>query len=94
MMDYIVFTDKKGEVLESKAIKINLKNFETALKFIEAANSYVSDIDIFYNENSPFDAKSMIAVMNLDWSKDVYVRIISDNVDERRRFDSEMEAFR
>ena len=94
MMDYIVFTDKKGKVLESKAIKIKLENFETALKFIEVTNSYVSDIDIFYNENSPFDAKSMIAVMNLDWSKSVYVKIISDNVNERRRFDSEMEAFR
>lgn len=40
------------------------------------------------------DAKSIIGIFALDLTSDVYVRIISDDIAERRKFEAEMENFR
>ena len=74
-------------------IKIRLNNYSNVEKFLKITNSFCSDISIF-DGSVEIDAKSALGVSALDLSKIMTVKLISDNVDECRRFDSEMEAFR
>lgn len=74
-------------------IKINLNDFSKIKKFVQIAQSFYSDIDIVKG-NVCLDGKSLLGVMVLDLSENVYVRIISDDVAENRRFDAVMEEFR
>ena len=74
-------------------IKINLNKIEDVMKFYTLVNTFSSDIDVV-SGSTVIDAKSLLGLYSLDLSKDINVRIISDNVEEKRRFDSEMEAFR
>ena len=74
-------------------IKINLNKIEDVMKFYTLVNTFPSDIDVV-SGSTIIDAKSLLGLYSLDLSKDINVRIISDNVEEKRRFDSEMEAFR
>ena len=53
----------------------------------------MSDIDIM-TDRACIDAKSALGIYALDLSKDVYVRIISNDVSECRKFYAEMEEFR
>ena len=79
--------------MEQKKIKINLNKPEVVKRFLQVARTFLSDIDIM-TENAVLDAKSIMGVYALDLSKDTYVRIISDDVEECRRFDASMEEFR
>ena len=74
-------------------IKINLNKIEDVMNFYTLVNTFPSDIDVV-SGSTVIDAKSLLGLYSLDLSKDINVRIISDNVEEKRRFDSEMEAFR
>lgn len=74
-------------------IKINLNDFSKIKRFVQIAQSFYSDIDIVKG-NVCLDGKSLLGVMALDLSENVYVRIISDDVAENRRFDAVMEEFR
>ena len=53
----------------------------------------MSDIDVI-TERTVVDGKSILALLSLDLSQDIYVRIISDNIAENRNFDAAMEEFR
>ena len=79
--------------MEQKKIKINLNKPEVVKRFLQVARTFLSDIDIM-TESAVLDAKSIMGVYALDLSKDTYVRIISDDVEECRRFDATMEEFR
>ena len=79
--------------MEQKKIKVNLNKPEMVKKFLQVARTFLSDIDIM-TESAVLDAKSIMGVYALDLSKDTYVRIISDDVEECRRFDAAMEEFR
>ena len=79
--------------MEQKKIKINLNKPEVVKRFLQVARTFLSDIDIM-TESAVLDAKSIMGVYALDLSKDMYVRIISDDVEECRRFDAAMEEFR
>ena len=74
-------------------IKINLNDFSKIKRFVQITQSFYSDIDIVKG-NVCLDGKSLLGVMALDLSENVYVRIISDDVTENRRFDAVMEEFR
>lgn len=74
-------------------IKINLNKIEDVMKFYTLVNTFPSDIDVV-SGSTVIDAKSLLGLYSLDLSKDINVRIISDSAEEKRRFDSEMEAFR
>ena len=74
-------------------IKINLNKIEDVMRFYTLVNTFPSDIDVV-SGSTVIDAKSLLGLYTLDLSKDINVRIISDNVEEKRRFNSEMEAFR
>lgn len=79
--------------MKNEKIKINLKNVGDIKKFISLTERYRSDIDIMTNR-TVIDAKSIIGILALDLNDDVYVRIISDDIAERRKFAAEMEDFR
>lgn len=79
--------------MENKKIKIMLKNPERIKDFINVVEKFKSDVDIM-TDRVTIDAKSIIGIFALDLTSDVYVRIISDDIAERRKFEAEMENFR
>ena len=79
--------------MNGNKIRINLNNIDDIKKFIKVATSFVSDIDVI-TERTVVDGKSILALLSLDLSQDIYVRIISDNIAENRNFDAVMEEFR
>lgn len=79
--------------MNEKKIKINLNSTDSIKRFIQVARSFMSDIDIM-TDRACLDAKSILGIYSLDLSGNVYVRIISDNVSENRKFDAAMEEFR
>ena len=79
--------------MNGNKIRINLNNIDDIKKFIKVATSFVSDIDVL-TERTVVDGKSILALLSLDLSQDIYVRIISDNIAENRNFDAAMEEFR
>ena len=79
--------------MEQNKIKVNLNESEKVKNFLQVSRSFLSDIDIM-TESAVLDAKSIMGVYALDLSKDTYVRIISDDVEECRKFDAAMEEFR
>lgn len=79
--------------MENNKIKIKLKSPERIRDFIKVVDKYKSDIDIM-TDRVTIDAKSVIGVFALDLTDDVYVRIISNDIAERRKFEAEMQEFR
>ena len=79
--------------MKNKKIKIKLKNLENIKEFIKRVEKYKSDVDIM-TDRATVDAKSIIGVLALDLTGDIYVRIISDDLVECRKFEAEMEEFR
>ena len=75
--------------MNGNKIRINLNNIDDIKKFIKVATSFVSDIDVI-TERTVVDGKSILALLSLDLSQDIYVRIISDNIAENRNFDAAM----
>lgn len=74
-------------------IKINLNNVSDIKKFIRTTTSFISDIDVI-TDRTVVDGKSILALLSLDLSQDIFVKIISDDVAENRKFDAVMEEFR
>lgn len=79
--------------MENKKIKINLKEFNKVKDFISVVRKFESDIDIMTNR-AIVDAKSVLGIYALDLSEDTYVRIITDNFEEEKDFETAMEAFK
>lgn len=79
--------------MENKKIKINLKDFNKVKEFINVIRNFESDIDIMTNR-AIVDAKSVLGIYALDLSEDTYVRIITDNFEEEKNFETVMEAFK
>ncbi len=79
--------------MKNKKIKIMLKNPERIKDFINVVEKFKSDVDIM-TDRVTIDAKSIIGIFALDLTGDIYVRIISDDIAERRKFEAEMENFR
>ena len=79
--------------MENKKIKINLKEFNKVKDFISVVRKFKSDIDLMTNR-AIVDAKSVLGIYALDLSEDTYVRIITDNFEEEKNFETAMEAFK
>lgn len=79
--------------MENKKIKINLKEFSKVKDFINVVRNFESDIDLMANR-AIVDAKSVLGIYALDLSEDTYVRIITDNFEEEKNFETAMEAFK
>lgn len=80
--------------MEYKKIKINLNDIEKTKKFIQVVRGFISDVNIMTTNSKKIDAKSILGVFELSLDKDTYVEIISDNIEECRRFDAAMEEFK
>lgn len=79
--------------MNNNNIRINLNNISDIKKFIKITTSFMSDIDVI-TDRAVVDGKSILALLSLDLSQDIFVRIISDDVVENRKFDAAMEEFR
>lgn len=79
--------------MNQNKIKIKLNTPDKIKRFINVTRSFMSDIDIM-TDRVCIDGKSILGIYALDLSKEVYVRIISDNIVENRNFDAAMEEFR
>lgn len=79
--------------MENKKIKINLKDFNKVKDFISVVRKFESDIDLMTNR-AIVDAKSVLGIYALDLSEDTCVRIITDNFEEEKNFETAMEAFK
>lgn len=79
--------------MEQKKIKINLHSIDKIRRFGQVVRSFMSDIRI-KSGGRELEAKSILGLFDLNLFEDTYAWIVSDNVDEIRRFDAEMEEFR
>lgn len=76
-----------------KTINIKLNgDVEKAKRLVTIANTYVSDVDLICGRYV-FDCKSLLATLTMDLNNPMQVRLISDNKEEERKFDSEMSEF-
>lgn len=71
--------------------KINLK-YDDLKEFIKTTESFESDIDIIKGRYV-VDAKSIMGILSLDFSKDISVVIHSNNEDEIAKFLDVMKKF-
>lgn len=71
--------------------KINLK-YDDLKEFIKTTESFESDIDIIKGRYV-VDAKSIMGILSLDFSKDISVVIHSNNEDEIAKFLETMKRF-
>ena len=78
---------------ESKKIKIRLNNIDKVKKFANVASTFESDIDVIA-DRAVIDGKSILGLFSLDLTQDMYVRIVTDDINERRKFEYEMEEFK
>lgn len=85
---------KEMRLYMDNTIKINLKgDKEKLVKLVKMANNFISDVDLIYGRYI-LDCKTIDDVNKIDLTKNLEVRIISDNTTECRNFDAAMEEFR
>lgn len=76
-----------------KNVRINLNgDVEKAKRLVNIANTYLSDVDLICGRYT-FDCKSFLATLSLDLNRPMEVRLISDNIREQIRFNTEMNEF-
>lgn len=76
-----------------KTIDIKLHgDVDKAKRLVKVVNTYVSDVDLLCGRYI-FDCKSFLGLLSLDLNRPMKVKLISDNQEEERRFDSEMAEF-
>lgn len=77
----------------SNKIKINLNEVDKIRRFGQVARRFASDVDIIV-DNKEWEAKSIVGLFNLDLSKETFVSINTDDVEEENRFNAAMEEFK
>lgn len=73
-------------------LKIKLEYGELKT-FVNIVTGFESDIDIVKGRYT-VDAKSIMGILSLDFSKDIEVRLHSENEEEIARFKKMMEVFK
>lgn len=73
-------------------LKIKLEYGELKT-FVNIVTGFESDIDIVKGRYT-VDAKSIMGILSLDFSKDIEVRLHSENEEEIARFKKVMEVFK
>lgn len=73
-------------------IDIKLNGIDEIKKFTNATRSFAADINVS-NGRTLIDAKSIMGMFNLDLSSGGWVAIVTDDVDEIKRFNKVMEEF-
>lgn len=73
-------------------IVIKLNGIDEIKKFTNTTRSFAADINVS-NGRTLIDAKSIMGMFNLDLSSGGWVEIVTDDVDEIKRFNKVMEEF-
>lgn len=79
--------------MNDKGIKIRLNDIDTVKKFVNVTSTFKSDIDVIA-DRAVIDGKSILGLFSLDLTQEMYVRIVTDDINERREFEYEMEGFK
>ena len=74
--------------MKNKKIKIKL-TYDKIKDFVITTNKFTSDIDVL-SDRVVIDGKSILGMYALDLSQDIYVKIISNDLVECRKFEAEM----
>lgn len=76
------------------AMKVKLTQ-DDLIKFVDIASHYDSDIDVnsVGNRRTIIDGKSLLGMVNLDLSKPLEVRMISDDSAEIQKFQNELRPY-
>lgn len=74
-------------------IKIKLENAEDALKFLKATNEFVNHVDLKCG-SIEIDGKSIIGVTSLGFPCELEAKLCSENFEEIRLFNDQMDQFR
>lgn len=73
-------------------IEIRLSGIDEIKRFSNISRGFSSDINVS-NGRTLIDAKSIMGMFNIDLSSGGWVEIISDDVDETKRFNEAMKEF-
>lgn len=76
-----------------KDFKIKLSNVDDVKKLVQITGTFSSDIDI-QSSRYVIDAKSIMGVFSLDLSKELTLRIMSEDIDEIQTFSNAIEPFK
>ena len=79
--------------MNDKGIKIRLNDIDIVKKFVKVADTFESDIDVIA-DRAVIDGKSILGLFSLDLTQEMYVRIVTDDINEQRKFEYEMEEFK
>ena len=74
-------------------ILINLNTIDKVVKFSREIITLDSDVNI-YQDSRYYDAKSILAIFSLNMNQKHYIEIISDDVDEIRKFNEIAEEYK
>ena len=66
-------------------MKIKIRNGDDAKKFVNDVSKFPCDINL-HDGHQVFDAKSIMAVLTLDFSKEFEIRCISDDSEILEKF--------
>ena len=69
----------------SNEIKVKLNSIEKVKSFVKDAESFPSDIDAIHGRYT-LDAKSIMGLFSIDLTKELLIRIHSEDRDEILRF--------
>lgn len=75
-----------------KKVIVNLNDMNKIKLFVNAASTFMSDIDLV-NGRYAVDAKSIMGVFSLDLSKPIEAVIYSEDKEELDRFEEVMKIF-
>ena len=70
-----------GKPEEVESLNITFQSEDDIIHFVDTCNRYDDAIDVVLEKRST-DAKSILGIFSLDWSKPVTMEIYSDDCDD------------
>lgn len=94
--EYIKIEGDKNKMMRNNenSVMILFKDFDAVKKFCGKVSKFESDVNIYYDEVNYYDAKSIMAIYAIDFSKPRYIEIMTNSDEEREMFLREMEEFK
>lgn len=79
--------------MEKNGCAIKLNTLEKVKDFVERVSSFDCDVDVLYRHYI-LDAKSIMALLSIDLTNTLQVRIHTDDYEEINKFNEMMEDFK
>lgn len=73
--------------------KIRINSIDRVKTLVKIVQEYPEDIDIS-SGRYVIDAKSIMAIFSFDLTKDLYIRIHTDDLETLKRFNEELDIFK